>query len=285
VKLDVSFAEHLRLIQADPAYAAEYRRDRAVLEQERANRRRRYLEAFKCPDTTGMAAPCKLNRDTDVNEIGVPDDCGVPVYVPCPTAKALDCEPHRRLAELQALHEREGARALGIPDSMLDVSFESIDATAVVRRATKYVLEELPQGICLVWAGGVGPGKTYAAVAALRAYGAGRFFYFPSLTGLLLDPARRQDALRAAKQKALVVFDDFGVEYLKDRGLIVTFLDELFWTREAHRFPTIVTTNLTPEQLKARLSDRIVDRLRGDWGRVYLVAGGSLRAKRRSAQC
>ena len=84
-------------------------------------------------------------------------------------------------------------------------------------------------------------------------------------------------ALDRAKRTELAVFDDFGAEYLKDGGLVEAFIDEIIWTREGEILATIISTNLTADQLRERLSDRIVDRLRGSWGRVVSVPGESLR--------
>ena len=103
------------------------------------------------------------------------------------------------------------------------------------------------------------------------------FSYFPKLCGQLLDPRRRQDALARATTTEFQVFDDLGVEYVKEGGLIEALLDEIIWTRESEILPTIITTNLGAEALKARLPERLIDRLRGDWGRIYECPGPSLR--------
>jgi hypothetical protein len=138
-------------------------------------------------------------------------------------------------------------------------------------------------------AGPTGVGKSFAAVATLRKVSnaetpvdSRRFFYFPELCGRLLDPGRRQNALTRAKTTEFVVFDDFGVEYVKEGGLVDAFLDEIIWTRESMILPTIITTNLDVEALKARLPERLIDRLRGEWGSVFECPGESLRRERRS---
>jgi DNA replication protein DnaC len=83
--------------------------------------------------------------------------------------------------------------------------------------------------------------------------------------------------LTRAKTTEFIVLDDFGVEYAKEGGLVDAFLDEIIWTREANCLPTIITTNLSVEALKARLPERLIDRLRGQWGAVYECPGRSLR--------
>ena len=179
---------------------------------------------------------------------------------------------------------------IGIPQRLLDASFWDHDAklTAALKRAEEFMDRgEYDLGDCLVLTGPTGVGKTWAAAAALRAaYGTPRrFWYFPGLCGALLNPETRAEALDRAKHVPFAVFDDFGVEYVKEGGLIDTFLDEIVWTREANYHATIITTNLTTDALRARLPARLVDRLAGEWGHVYECPGESLRVTpRRDAE-
>jgi DNA replication protein DnaC len=104
------------------------------------------------------------------------------------------------------------------------------------------------------------------------------FLYWPELCARLIDRDTRQGALSIATAPGLVVFDDFGAEYLKDGGLLAATIDSLVWRRHADILPTLITTNLTPDQLRERLSDRIIDRLRDDWASIHVIAHDSLRA-------
>ena len=158
-------------------------------------------------------------------------------------------------------------------------------------------------GRCLLFLGDPGVGKTYASVAALRAdffyrirviepdggrssrttpklKGCGeefyRFVYVPKLINQYFDPTRRPEALKALGIPFLVL-DDLGVEYLKDGGMAESFLDELFYEREANRLTTVITSNLNAKQLAERYSPRILDRLRGGWGSAFTIGGPSLR--------
>lgn len=187
------------------------------------------------------------------------------------------------LEELEARDAawRAWAPRHGVPRRLLEASVRG-KSTAALTRATHYVEQEFRQGCCLVLTGPTGVGKSYAAVAALRAvsdsYSTGRRFdYFPALCGRLLNPETRTAALEAAKVTPFLLLDDFGVEYVKEGGLIDAFLDEIVWAREAEILPTIITTNLTTDGLKQRLPQRLIDRLRGDWGRIFECPGESLR--------
>jgi DNA replication protein DnaC len=188
--------------------------------------------------------------------------------------RAVESEYERECQQWDALVERDG-----IPLRLATaVECDTAQPSEAMTRAELYMRDSFWSGECLLLAGATGIGKSYAAIAALKmAPRAARGFrYFPALCGELLDPQRRQAALAYVKEQHFMVFDDIGVEYVKDGGLVEAFFDEIVWHREGNEMPTIFTTNLTAEQLKTRLSDRIIDRLRG-WGTVCAVGGPSLR--------
>lgn len=140
----------------------------------------------------------------------------------------------------------------------------------------------LERGESLILAGPTGTGKSYAAayaavVAEELLEQPSRFLYWPALCGRLLVQEHRPDALALVKTIHCAVLDDFGTEYAKDGGLVEALTDEIIWHREGNSLPTILTTNLTPEQLRQRWSDRIVDRLSG-WGKTISCTGPSLRS-------
>ena len=175
------------------------------------------------------------------------------------------------------------AHGVGVPRRLRNANANAESRQTVALSA---VLAQRPDehGTCLVLTGATGVGKSWAAVAGLRlVYEDGtdatalRFAYFPAVCGRLLTPETRVGELNAVKGTGFLVLDDFGVEYVKEGGLIDAFLDEIIWYREAEMMPTIITTNLTTDLLKQRLPARLVDRLRGDWGRIYECPGESLR--------
>ncbi len=198
---------------------------------------------------------------------------------PEPEPDPAEIERHR--AEALEYAWRCAAKGIGVPTRLVDASFRHGAQNAALQRAQHYVESGDAEQHCLLLMGPTGVGKTYAAVAILRAMRgrARRFWYFPGLCGALLDPERRAETLEAVKDTQLVVLDDFGAEYLKAGGLLDAFIDEIIWHREAEMLPTVITTNLLPDQLRERLSDRIVDRLKGEWGRLYAVPGQSMRVR------
>lgn len=170
---------------------------------------------------------------------------------------------------------------LGLPFRLLPADLDIARSTLAVKAARQYLDNgDFAAGRCLVLSGPTGVGKSWAAAGVMKAAPfpcARRFRYFPGVCAALLDSERRGDALDLVLRTRLMILDDFGSEYLKAGGMLEASIDEIVWTREAQRRPTVMTTNLTAEQLRERLSDRIVDRLRGEWGRVVECPGESLR--------
>jgi hypothetical protein len=183
------------------------------------------------------------------------------------------------------------AEALGIPlrlrrelvgtEEAAAPAVADTPALAIVRA---WLTEAWPHGECLVLCGQTGIGKTFAAAwGLLQAPPPGRtFVYFPALCAGLMDPDRRPAARALALHARTLVCDDFGAEYLKAAGSFLEGqIDEVIWTREAECRPTVFTTNLSLDALRARVSDRTYDRWRA-WGRLYEVPGVSRRAARRA---
>lgn len=150
-----------------------------------------------------------------------------------------------------------------------------IDSLALTR-ARVYFESELDEGRCLVLSGPTGVGKSYAAAAVLGLAG-GHFAFWPQSCGRLLRPDLRDAELARLKTHHLLVIDDLGMEYAKEGGFLEALTDEVIWHREGNYGPTIITTNLTPDDMRSRWSSRIVDRLRSSWATVFAVTGESLR--------
>ena len=177
---------------------------------------------------------------------------------------------------------REWVERQEIPSRLWSASFETGEPSSALTRVLQFIEgEELRDGCCLALMGPTGIGKTYAMVAGLRTHyrGGGQFWYFPALCSAVLDRENGREVFTSARNTRLLALDDLGVEYLKAGGMLEALIDELFWYREGNSLATMVTTNLLPEQLRDRLSDRVVDRLRGDWGRLYVVTGQSYRGR------
>lgn len=81
--------------------------------------------------------------------------------------------------------------------------------------------------------------------------------------------------LRMLKTVDLLVLEDPGTEQQTGWGTSILF--ELLDTRHQSKLKTIITTNLNPkEELKARLTERVISRL-SEAGHVVMLKGKSLR--------
>jgi DNA replication protein DnaC len=175
----------------------------------------------------------------------------------------------------------------GIPFAYRDVSFTTRRLTPALRAAKAFVEDDEFTCTAMVLQGGVGVGKTTAAVAVARAYIEENlservaFYTFGDFVHRLLDGALRAETLDLAREADLVLIDDLGSSYASRDGFGVQMLEEVVIHREASYYPMFLTTNLEPAEFRRRFGDRIYDRLRGEWGRWMNVDGRSLRQKRR----
>lgn len=185
--------------------------------------------------------------------------------------------PYRRLSDC------------GVPRRVVDV-LRSHQPTAAVSRVTRWVDERAtdPSSWCLVLSADKGLGKSVAAgLWLLRAEPSSPTFVGKAGTVERLPawwPISRFARVEGydGKFDALcnhpgpVVLDDLGSEYLDGKGWFLQALDAFVDARYAEYRPTLITTNLTADQFKARYSERVADRLR-EGGSFYEFRGASMR--------
>lgn len=112
-----------------------------------------------------------------------------------------------------------------------------------------------------VLAGGVGSGKTWAAIRWLGESGGHAPLF---LRANAFEAAGRYDkALRQRWQRcSALVLDDLGAEYLDAKGNLNADLDELVDHFTGARAMLLITTNLEPDAFRSRYGERIVSRMR-----------------------
>lgn len=130
----------------------------------------------------------------------------------------------------------------------------------------------------LILSGGTGAGKTVAAAWALAA----REGAFQALRAVRLGSAferwssDREDGVEALRLKvSTMLVDDLGQEPIEDRRVIPA-IEELFDARQTPRLRTLITTNLSRDQIRQRYSERVISRLAQN-AKVVQVSGTDLR--------
>jgi DNA replication protein DnaC len=130
-------------------------------------------------------------------------------------------------------------------------------------RVADILQAKLAHGRGLLLAGPVGTGKSMTAALLCREVGrlgrSVRWEYVPDMLDALSDPKTRQQVVARQRHCTLLVWDDFGVERLADWQ--IGHLDRIVEGRSRARRSMIITTNHTPELLRAdpalaRMTDR-----------------------------
>jgi len=103
---------------------------------------------------------------------------------------------------------------------------------------------------------------------------------------LFVDVTRLQRASRYDQEQmwpferaAVLAIDDLGLEYADVKGSFTALFDGLFNARYANEMKTVITTNLTAADFKARYGERVADRIR-ECGRFVELNDPSLRGVR-----
>ena len=128
----------------------------------------------------------------------------------------------------------------------------------------------------LMFTGPVGTGKTGLAVGyaweclrTLNIYSL-RFIEMPNLLAELRstynhpsheDTQTEQEVIDKYAKCGLLILDDLGVEHVKDTGWLEDRLYQIVGTRHSEERPTVFTSNLTLDELQARLGERVTWRI------------------------
>ena len=199
--------------------------------------------------------------------------------------------PKREKLETELKYQR-ALRTSGLPISYQDKTFENFEPGLnidAVNRIKKYLEEKLwRKGKGLILIGGVGTGKTHLASAIVHELAKQDIFVLFIFVPDFLDELREtyeenyeddEDKFELVKNARVLVLDDLGTERITD------------WTREkitqlinyrySNALPTIITTNLTTQELGARIGERALSRLLG-MSEIIPILGEDWRVKNAS---
>lgn len=174
--------------------------------------------------------------------------------------------------------------AVGIPKRYYDMDFdwlrkhggfpkENAEAYAVVKEYYHNLKENLESGKGLILRGPAGTGKTSIAVSLLKeAMKLGRgclMISMPNLLDNMLTLSKGDNvAYLGYEQKLrnipLLLLDDFGAEYSKS-DWVASKVESVIIDRYNRMKPIILTTNYSETWTEENYSQRIYDRLRGEY--------------------
>lgn len=183
----------------------------------------------------------------------------------------------RCAAQAQEANLRARLIAAGVDGRYLDYTWDDLEQPAPLDRlaaACARISEIIDAGqSVLIWSAETGSGKTQAAMlAGVAAVRAGRTAHVTNLARLAVEirdgygdktggSLKEGAALSRLTSPDLLVIDDLGAGETDsasvERRLLFLALDQ----RQMHRRPTIVTSNLSPQEMAGVFGARIVARL------------------------
>lgn len=197
------------------------------------------------------------------------------------------CRSCRRLMHIRENIVRYLEKA-GIPPKYLGCSFDNFKIVNDVKQSFRICREYIsaPAGNLFLY-GRCGTGKTHLAVAVARdLLLIGKEVLFTSVPRLLFEirKAFKQDAydteafyVEKYSSCPFLILDDFGLE--KSTEWARQTIDYIIYERDNHLRPTVITSNLSLDEITEKMDGRISSRLAG-MGKVVHFKGEDYRLKR-----
>lgn len=220
------------------------------------------------------------------------------VWSGCPACAADEKAVRDREAEELELSRRHAAwqRKLGdanIPDRFRDRTLSSYVATtdgqkralAFANAYAEQFADVSKTGRSAIFCGKPGTGKTHLSIGiALAIMGTGKSAMFTTVQRIVRrmketfrkdSEESERDVLNMLTYPDLLIIDEIGVQFGSDfeKNLMFDILNERYEDRK----PTLLLSNLTAQEVKAFLGERIYDRLREDGGQCVSFDWSSYR--------
>lgn len=137
--------------------------------------------------------------------------------------------------------------------------------------------KEHGQKLILVLAGGVGCGKTIAAIWLIgeAATNHDSVLYLSSAALARWDRYSQEEMGKLFAPRLLVI-DDVGSEFRDEKGAFVSLLEDVINTRCLNGRRTVITTNMSADKFKVRYEDRIASRV-SEFGAFFEFDGADMR--------
>lgn len=185
-------------------------------------------------------------------------------------------------AERAAMVERR-LFAMGVPASFHAVILGGPEVTAALEAMRKLIRS---RGCLAVLSGSVGCGKTVAAATWLlhapidigshrKDTKARRFIAASEFCQISPYDAQQFESITKA---AVLVLDDLGQEFADKRSYFTQRIDDLVARRHGDMLPTVITTNLSIQQVRDTYGDRVASRFND--AQVTLLRGEPDRRQR-----
>lgn len=166
---------------------------------------------------------------------------------------AMDDQSKRNSEQREVYARIKKLRAWGVPKISAQLIARNKLATTAATEAVSI------HALITVLAGNTGCGKSVAAASMIERRETGCFVRAAELVELGNHFSDR-DLLSKYRRCGVLVIDDLGIEYRSEQ--MICRLDELLDSRAANGLPTLVTTNLTADEFRARYEERI-------WSRIH----------------
>ena len=234
-----------------------------------------------------------------LKEYGFSADYLLPSYE-CPYCKDTGYVDNRkcncfRRAEIELIYEQSNIKNLLIPDNFSNLSYDYYDGedlkrfTNAVKECQNFIKTFNSDYHNLFFYGTVGTGKSFlSSCIAKELIDQGKLVIYFSATQLF-DNLSKSTFDKESKEAAsgiyediydcdLLIIDDLGTELTN--AFVSSQLFSCLNNRHLRRKSTIITTNLSLEELRDRYSDRIFSRITSNYG-IYKLTGRDIRVTKK----